>query len=288
MGGKDRLAEDDEVGGYDFDRDTMSPRTGFGLVGIIFIPLALVAALRRMRGTGNLTKTTTPVQRRNIAILLICGLGCILMCHIFLRWQSIGLWRLMPSIPVMAAAICGLGLEKFRYQLAALLVVGCSTLVFFTYDAGMMARRFEWMDNNWYLKKISASARQHGRRFEYQWVNEPRQDLFIREDYMCSQISQKFMERVDHGATIGFEGDANSLVYYLFGADFSNRVVPLNDATDPDRLSPPPEDAKYLVFEQGNNIDDGKVAWATHRGYAVVFRAFQETNCVFMGFKKNF
>lgn len=286
LGGQARLPEDVDDGALDFNRTTISPRSAFGLVGIVFFLPAIVAGLWQMRGRGDPRAPVTLVQRLNIAILLICGLGCFLAGHVFFRWQTIGFWRLMPALPVIAAALCGLLFSRRASQLLVLLVVAAGTLAFFAYDAGMMARRYPALADNWLLRKITASARQHGRSFLYRWLDGPWLEASIKEDYMDSEVPQKFLERIEPGATIGFVGDPNALMYYLFGPNFSNRIVPLNDAGALDRLLPPPDDAKYLVIEQTFNVEDNKIAWATNQGYALVFQAVQGTNRMFVGFQK--
>lgn len=284
IGGKNELGEDDYF--YSFQKEKISPRNACGLVGVIFLLPALVVSMQRMTGKGDSAGEVKSFHRINIALLLLFGFGYFLMCHIFLRWQSIGLWRLMPAFPVIVAPLFGLLMERFRYQLAALLMVIFSSLVFLTFDSGMITRRFASFDNNRFLKKLTEFGRQHSFKVEYQWMNEPPQDLVIREDYSVRQIAQKFLERVNHAAVIAFVGGVNSDMYYLFGRDFSNAVIPLNDSRNPGQLLPPPKNAKYLVFGEHYKIDADKIAWASSHGYLLVFQVFKENECIFMGFKK--
>ena len=284
IGGKNELGEDDDY--YNFQKENISPRSACGLVGVIFLLPALVAGVQRMTGRGDSAGKAGSFHRINIGLLLLFGTGYFLACHVFLRWQPIGLWRLMPAFPVIEAPLFGLLLERFRYQLAALLLVIFSSMLFLTFDSGMMARRFASPDDNRILKKLIEFGRHHSFTAEYQWVNEPAHDLFIGEDYCSRQIPQKFMERVDRATVIAFVGGVNSEAYYLFGRDFSNTVIPLNDSRNPGRLLSPPENAKYLVFGERCKIDADKVAWASSHGYLLVFQVFVEKRCVFMGFKK--
>jgi hypothetical protein len=285
IGGKNELSEDADY--YSFQKEKIAPRSACGLVGVFCLLPALVVSVRRMTGKGDRAgKVVESFHRINIALLLLFGFGYFLICHTLLRWQSIGLWRLMPVFPVIAAPLLGLLMERFRGQLAALLLVVFSTLLFLTFDAGIMARRFASLDDCRFLKKLTNSGRQHAFKVECQWTNEPPQDLLVREDYSSRQIEQKFMERVDRATTIAFVGDVNSDAYYLFGRDFSNTVIPLNDSRNLGQLLAPPENAKYLVFGERYKIDADKIAWASSRGYLLVFQALRENEPVFMGFTK--
>jgi hypothetical protein len=286
IGGKSELAEDNDAF-YSFQKKEISPRRACGLMGMIFLLPALVVSVRRMTIKGDSAGKLEPVHRINVALLLLFAFGYFLMCHTFLRWQSIGLWRLMPAFPVITAPLLGLLMEKFRYQLAALLVVIFSSLVFLIFDSGMMTRRFAMLDNNRYLKKLAELGNQHSLKVKYQWTNEPPQDLLIREDYSDRQIVQKFMERIEPATVIAFVGDANSEAYYLFGPDFSNKIIPLNDSRNPGQLQLPPANAKYLVFGDYYKIDADKITWASSHGYSLVFQVFNGNECVFMGFKNN-
>lgn len=285
IGGKNELSEDE--GFYSFQNEKISPGCAGGLVGVCFLLPALIVSLQRMMGKGDSAGKVKSFHRVNITLLLLFGLGYFLMCHIFLRWQSIGLWRLMPAFPVIVAPLFGLLMERFRCQLAALLLVVFSNLLFLTIDSVMMARRFAPLDGNRFLKTLTELGRQHGCKVEYQWVNEPSQDLFVREVYSSRQIAQKFLERVDPATTIAFVGSEDTDAYYFFGRDFSNTVIPLNDSRNPGRLLPLPENAKYLIFGERYKIDADKIAWASSHGYLSVFRVFRGNECVFMGFKKN-
>jgi hypothetical protein len=284
IGGKNKLGEDDIF--FNFEKEKISPRSACGLVGVIFLLPALVVSVQRMTGKSDSAGKVKSFHRINIALLLLFGLGYFLMCHMFLRWQSIGLWRLMPAFPVIAAPLFGLLMERFRYQLTALLMVIFSSLFFLTFDSGMMARRFASFDNNRFLKKLTEFGRQHSFKVEYQWMNESPQGLVIREDYSARQIQQKFLERVDHAAVIAFVGTVDSGAYYLFGRDFSNKLILLADSRNPDQLLTPPGNAKYLVFGRDCKIDADKIAWASSHGYLLVFQVFKENECIFAGFKK--
>ena len=284
IGGKNELGEDDVF--YNFQKEKISPRAATGLVGLIFLPPALVVGIRRMRGRNGPAGQTPPFHRTNIALLLLFGFGYFALCHIFLRWQSIGLWRLMPAFPVIIAPLFGLLLGRFRYRLAALLLVILSSLVFLVFDAGMMERRFAALDGNRFFKKLAGVGKQHAFTVTCQWTNQPPQELIIREDYSDRQIQQKFLEQVGHASVIAFVGGVNSDTYYLFGRDFSNTVIALNDSRNPGPLLPPPGNAEYLIFGEHYDIDADKIAWASNQGYSPVFQVSHGKECLFLGFKK--
>jgi hypothetical protein len=284
MGGKNELGEDGVF--YNFDKEKISPRAACGLVGVIFLLPALVIGARRVTAKIEPAGKVSPLPRTNIGLLLLFGFGYFITCHLILRWQSIGLWRLMPAFPVIMAPLFGLLLERFRYRFAALLLVILSSLAFLVSDASMMERRFPSLDNNRILKKLAGMGKQHSSKLICQWTNQPPQDLIVREDYSDREIQQKFLGQVDHAAVIAFVGGENSDAYYLFGRDFSNTVIELNDSRNPGPLSPPPGNAEYLVFGQHYDAGADKIAWASNQGYSPVFQVSSGKDCVFLAFKK--
>jgi len=284
-GGNMKLGEDEFF--FDFDKERISTRSACGLVGMVFLVPAMFVGARRMAGLGGSAGKTIPAHRLNIGLLLLFGLGYFLMCHMFLRWQSIGLWRLMPAFPLLGAPLIGLVMERRACQAAALLVVALSSILFLTYDAGMMARRFATNTDSAFFKRLASLSKPHGFTVECQWNNEAPQELLVQEDYGSRKIPLAFMERVEPSTVIAFVGGANSTAYAFFGRDFSNQVVPLVDIRKPDQLLAPPDNAQYLVFGEDYKADASDRAWAVNHGYTLVFQVFKNHECVFMAFKQN-
>jgi hypothetical protein len=217
------------------------------------------------------------------------------LCHAFLKSQNIGLWRLMPALPVLAAPVCGLLLEKRWQRLAVLALAGLCALVPVSRNLAMMGNRFaadklvsELESKSILQKFFTKIGKRPPMEVECQWDNETPQKALIHEPYNSREIALLFLRRARHPAVIAFAGGVCSDAYYFFGPDLSNQITPLVDIRKPEQLLEPPTNADYLVFAQNADIDPVKQnVWAMRRGYQPFLRVDSGNECLFLAFQKN-
>jgi len=268
LGGLDHLADDDDSN-YTFDQKSLTPRKGLGLVGIVFfipgVALGGVRCLQRNRLTG----AWPDPEQFNRALLVAMTLGSFALCHLMLRWQSIGLLRIMFPFIIAGAPLTAPFLEGRWGRLTALGLLVVSSAVFFTFWLGHVSRRLGWSGHP-SLKWIAKLQNDHGILLRYQWNDQAPCDLNVREDYTYREIYQKLVEGIRQPCRIGFVGHENSECVFLFGARFQNRVIPMVDGRSPDRLLEPPSDLDYLVAaDRFASIRP----WAAAHGFEEVFKA---------------
>ena len=284
LGGQAKLAED--TGFNTFNAEDRRPLKGCGWVGPLFLLPGIIIALGRWLGIRQFKPDGAESTRFATGLLLLFAVGSFVLPHAALRWQRIGVLRLMPAFSVLAAPFCALVLEKKWPRLAALAVLLVSTLVFLTYDLSMVGRRFELSARHGLFGKILRLGTQHGMTVEYQWGNQAPQTFFAREDYTSRSICQKFLEHVSSPAVIGFAGDVNGETVWLFGPGYRNKIVSLVDDRKPDQLLEPPAGVQYLLLA-GNRSGVG--AWAAQWGFQQFFQA-NSTNMYggyeFVGFER--
>jgi len=273
LGGQGTLAEDQ--GFNTFNPEDRRPLKGCGWAGPLFLLPGVIIAAGRCLRIRRFLSAVTESTRLNTCLVLLFAVGCFVVPHAVLRWQRIGLLRLMPAFSVFAAPLCALVLEKRWLRMMALAVLLLSTVMFVTYDLSMVGRRFDTSIQDGLFRKILRLGTEHGMTVEYQWGDQPPQTFFTREDYTSRSICQKFLEHVPSPAVIGFVGDVNGEIVWLFGPGYRNRVIPLVDDRKPDELLEPPADVDYLLFAERQRRP-GADAWASQRGFRQVFRAVSD------------
>lgn len=293
LGGKRELAEDDKSL---FNFQGLQPSGGIGLIGpLVVLPAFIYGVARLMRHRRRTSLEDKFPGSRDFLLLFLFVTGYSLLCHVFLKWQNIGLWRLMPAFPVLAVPVCGLLLEKRWHRIAVLTLVGLCALVSVSGNLAMMGNRFaadkleSELKNNGILQKFFSKA---GKRppleVECLWENEVPKKVLLHEFYNSREIALMFLQRARHPAVIAFAGGVLSDAYYFFGPDLSNQITPLVDIRKPEQLLEPPTNADYLVFAQNSDIDPVKQnLWAMRHGYKPFLQVNRERECLFLAFQKN-
>ena len=283
LGGQRRIADDDDEF-HSFDAKYRRPLKGCGWVGPLFLLPGLIIAAGRCLGIRRFMPNGAESTRFNTGLVLLFAAGSFVIPHAVLRWQEIGLLRLMPAFSILGACLCALVLEKKWMRVAALAVLLASTMVLVTYDLSMVGRRFETAVQDSLFRKILRLGTEHGTTIEYQWDNQPPQTFFTREDYTSRSICLKFLEHVPSPTVIGFAGGVNAETDWLFGPGYRNKVVPLVDDRKPDQLMEPPTDVEYLLFAERL---PGTDTWASQHGFQPFFRAVSDNGeWWFLGFKR--
>jgi hypothetical protein len=289
LGAKKELAE--EVN----DSSQFKAGSGFGLIGPLVILPAFIYGIVRFLRRGNQPGTEdTRSRRRDFFLLLVFAAGYAFLCHLFLKSQDIGVWRVMPAFPVLAAPVCGLLLEKGWQRTAVLTLTSLCALIVVSGNVVMMGNRFAadrlspGLENNRAIQKFfSKIGKPPPWKVECRWGNEAPRQALIHEPYNGRETALLFLQRARHPAVIAFAGSFESQAYGFFGPDFSNRILPLVDCREPDRLLDPPANADYLVFPQNSAIDPAtQTAWARQHGYRPFFRVDQQGACLFLSFEK--
>jgi len=290
LGGKKELAED--VNGFSH----FEVGSGFGLIGLLVIlPAFIYGAVRILRCRSKTSLEDKFPGSRDFLLLLLFVTGYALLCHVFLKSQDIGLWRVMPAFPVLAAPVCGLLLEKRWQRIAVLTLVGLCALVPASHNLVMMGNRFaadklvSELENKGIVQKFfSKVGKRPPLEVECQWGDEAPQKALLHEPYNIREIALMFLQRAKHPAVIAFAGSFLSDAYYFFGPDLSNHVASLVDSRKPDQLLEPPPNADYLVFERSFTIDPVKQnVWARQHGYTPFLRVDGAHKCLLLAFQKN-
>jgi hypothetical protein len=301
LGGRNELAEDDK-GFYNFQ--DLQPGVGIGLLGpLAVLPAFIYGTLRLLRGGYKTNLEDKLAGNMDLLLLFLFCTGYWFLCHVFLRSQSLGLWRLMPAFPILAAPVCGLLLEKRWPRMALLSLAGLCLLVPSYRDLIVMGNRFaankrvSKLEGSGLVQKFFPKIGKHQSwEVECQWENEAPQKAIIYEPFSSREIALMFLQKARHPAVVGFAGGVFSDAYYFFGPDLSNRIVPLVDFRQPEQLLEPPAQADYLVFAQNFAANFGQKAgiepvkqnlWAMRHGYRPFLQVNREGDCVFLSFEKN-
>ena len=267
LGGQKQLREDDEY--FSFGPKAIAPRRGAGLVGIAFLLPGLGVALwrvaRAVRGRRLRDAETAAI------VLVLLLIGMFFTCHVFFRWQWIGLLRLIPAFAIIGAPFAGFLLERRSLQLLALLLLLASTAVLLFFDLSLAGRRLAWVGQKPAFAWIYRFTNDHTQVVQCKARDRELRQLVIREDYTRREVIQTFLQSVHAPSVIAFAGDENFESYYLFGDHFQNRVVSLADCRNPGKLNQPQPGTDYLVI---SDCDDRLKDWAGLFGFTPVFEAF--------------
>ncbi len=245
LGGQERLAEDHEF--YSFTGKDLRPGQGFGLLGILFFVPGLIAGIAhacRRRPPGP-SGEGFPAS----GVLALITLGSCLTCYVVLRWQSIGLARLMIPCAVTGMPLAALLCERAWVRVAGAALLIISLGMYCTAGLGIAFRRLNTDDRFGLAKKLTNLQRDRSRAIEYRWQEGPPVSIRLREEFTHREIHQLFLSRIPEPAVFGMNGRVAAESYYLFGQGYSNRVVSLVDTRTPHRLLMPLS-VDYIVLEE--------------------------------------
>ena len=258
LGGKTSLPEDNPY--YSFEA---TPMKGFGPLGIVFLVPALVVgcalSIQAFRSERPLR-----AESLNVITLTTLAIAAFFMCHLILRWQSIGMVRLMLPILVAASPLTSLLFERRLLRLAALGLMPAIAAIYFVYWSGLVSRRTGRTDGA-FFKTIAKLQKDRLTVLRYQWKGQPERELLRREPHTYREVYDGVLQGLKQPCTIGFIGDENTECLYLFGDRAQNRIIPLVDASNEDHiLDAPTGGCDYIVaadlFEEAKQ-------WAEARGF---------------------
>ena len=266
LGGRERLAED--AGFHSVLERTFEPRKAFGLIGVLFLMPGMILAVMKVAQPG---VCAPPWSRERSASLLWMVIGAFVLGHAFLRWQSNGLYRVMPFFAVLAAPFCGLALARRWARVSALLVLALSLSVFALVNLSVVARRFDLSPSVASFARL-AGAKEWGRDGTFQAKGEAAGSLRVREGYTDREILQAALRDVPDGSRIGFVAGEGFESYYLFGPRLINEVTSLTDSNQPGRIIALPRPAPSFLVIQAP--DDARRRWAFEHGYESLAEAW--------------
>ena len=281
VGAQPELAEDNDF--YGLPDRALAPRAGLGLLGIAFFLPGLavgIACWVRPDRPGAPARGLGPQAG---AVLVLMAAGSFVLCHVVMRWQSIGLLRLCPGFMVVGAALAARLLERRWTRGAALGLLALSSALFFLFDLGLAARRWDGTHHGESRNPLARLQHDHEQAVEYQWADAPPQPLRLREAYSTYEIYDKLFEQAHQPEVFAFVGGQNAACFYLFGRHFENRVIPLVDARTPDRIAEPPPEVQYVVFGEA---DARAKDWAAARHFQAFFRVTKGDECVFAVYQR--
>jgi hypothetical protein len=272
LGAKSSLAEDDNY--FSFKPD---PMKGLGPLGIVFfVPALVVGCAQSVRAWRARSGSV------NVATLTALTIASFIMCHVILRWQSIGMVRLMFPFVIAGAPLAGLLFEKRVVRSFAVGLLMMVSAIFFVYLSGVVSRRLDLRDGALF-KAIAKLQNQHATLLRYRWNDQPTREVVQREDFTLREVYTVVLGGFRQPCTIGFIGNENSQCLYLFGNQAQNRIVPLVDAREEEQImeAPTPE-LDYVVA--ADRFDRAKT-WAETHGFEQVFTCSDEKGQVALAFK---
>jgi hypothetical protein len=269
LGARAVLKEDDDY--YSFNQRFLTPQKGIGVLGPGFLAPALAAAFLSLR------KSKIP-PRHAVALktVIIVGLGSFVLCHIILRWQSVGVLRLIPPFAILSAPLFAILLRNKWLRIWAAILLFGSITVFTVLGTGLVARRFDW-STNFLISRIRAMQNSHQLEAKYAWgINTP-VSFQMREDFTKKELYDLFMSRIPQPTNFGFLGGMNAESYFLFGQQFKNRVRSLVDCRAPTAILAVPDDVDYVVWDDFASLPD---SWLQAQQFAPFFQASNNQNGV--------
>ena len=283
MGGIDVIRDDVPASssaglttGCHFSEESITPRKGLGLAGLFFFLPGLVLAVRRCARDGR-----TDGYRWNTVGLLSATVGVFLLSHVFLRWQAIGLLRLVPAFLVVGAPLAALALETKTSRLLALATLGVSVAALSVFCLGTAARRLDSrMPLPGWILRLQNS---HEQPLRIEWPNRPVESLLVKENYTRREVYERIWRELPQPAVVGLIGDYDSEFYPLFGCGFANRVVSLRDTRSPEALLDPPVELQVIMLA---DYTETRVAWVLEREYELICRVYDGNFCVLAVFRK--
>lgn len=289
LGGRKELAED--VGGSAH----FAVGSGFGLIGpVVILPAFFYGAVRFLRARNEAGRKDKVPASRNFWLLLLFVTGYASLCHVLLKSQDIGLWRVMPAFPVLAAPVCGLLLEGPWRRSIALMLAGLCALIPIAGNLVMVENRIganepaTRQESGGVVQRLYAKiGKPPPMEVECQWGNEAPRKALLHEPYNNREIVLLFLQKARHPTVIALAGGFTSRAYYFFGPDLSNRVTSLVDFAKHGQLLEPPSDTGYLVFLPGCGIDTATQSlWAARHDYEQFLRVEAKGEILFASFQK--
>jgi hypothetical protein len=272
LGGKSSLAEDDNY--FLFKPD---PMKGLGPLGIVFFVPALIAGCAQSVRASRARSGSV-----NVATLTALSIASFVMCHVILRWQSIGMVRLMFPFVIAGAPLAALLFEKRVIRVCALGLLMVVSAVFFVYLSGVVSRRLDRSDGA-FFKAIAKLQNQHATLLHYRWDDKPAREVIRREDFNLHEVFAIVLAGFRQPCTIGFIGNENSECLYLFGQQAQNRIVPLVDAREEEQImEAPTAEIDYVVA--ADRFERAKT-WAETHGFEQIFTCSDEKGEVALAFK---
>jgi hypothetical protein len=267
----------------------MRPRMGFGLLGtFLFVPGVIFGLCRCFAPQ----RTDSGSQWTKIFILVLMTCGTFLLGHILLRWQSIGIVRIMPLFLMAGAPLSAPLLEKSCMRIVGITLLGLSGIMLATLSIGSAARRWNCEKDVYILRNIGKLQKNHNEfQVDYIWLGQTTQRVILK-DNIIKTLYATFMSRISQPTVFGFVGGVNSSFYYLSGRDFDNIILPLTDTRKPDQFFEPSDYIEYIVFDDYKSgrhwwvLDSEIDKWCLKRGYLPFFKANNSGKCFFAVFKK--
>ncbi|MFC1851804.1 hypothetical protein ACFL27_16555 [candidate division CSSED10-310 bacterium] len=273
MGANHVLAEDE--GFYQLNETSFAPRQGLGLLGIVFfMPGVAVGTVMCMKRRQNVSGMN-PFRRRKCFVLVLFCTGTFLFGHAFLRWQSIGILRLLPLFLIAGAPLCAFLFGKRWLRLVALVMLLVSTWLYGVFMIGMTVRRVDLASGQPWFAQLARLQQVHNVTVDCQWKNDPVEKLAAREvHYTKRELYLALLRYLPKPVTIGVVGGSNTEIVWLFGPHYQNRIIPLVDCRQPERVLAPPEKCQFVVVDgkKVTTFDD----WAAAHGFLIVFQATQD------------
>ncbi|HUS36381.1 MAG TPA: hypothetical protein VM680_13605 [Verrucomicrobiae bacterium] len=259
-----------------------APARGYGILGSLLLVPALVVGLIR-GGRALMAPKPVPDASFATASLTFLAIAAFFMVHLVLRWQSIGLLRLMFPFAALAAPLTALLLERKMVRAAALFLLFITAALVSVYSIGLSARRLDLAERPLF-RKIATLQNDRSYLVRYQWAGKEAREYRVREDYTQREIHRLILSGLQQPATIGVIGHGNTESVYLFGDRFQNRIVPLVDCREEQKiLDLPAKDLDYVIV-----LDKFDVAktWAAARGFESVFDCVADKGQIAQVFKR--
>lgn len=272
LGGCKDLPEDNEF--YRFSGFGIAPRRALGLLGIIvFIPGIAMATLKSMR--KNLPATISEQSLFAMRVLVAFTTGSFLLCHLLLRWQSIGLLRLLFPLVISGASVCALILRSKWFRSLGLITLLVSNFIFLGLMLGLLGRRLDAKESRG-LTLLSSFGRPHSATAVAKQPGKPERLLQIREDYSNRELCKEALKAVVESSVIGVVGDANTDCVFLFGPRFKNRIIPLVDCRNPGVIVNPYCRLDYVAVL--SDFNQAK-SWAVSHGFSKILEISTGSSC---------
>lgn len=241
LGGQRQLAEDDDY--YSFQPEVLTTRKGMGLLGMVFFLPGIGVALYRCWSVRGAVRNPA---WHNTVLLVVMSVGAFVLCHLVLRWQGIGVLRLMYPFVIAGAPLASLLLARRWLRGTALLLLLVSAAMFSTFWLGNVSRKLGWHGSGM-ARLMARLQNNHVLPVQCQWQGQPARELIMQEDYTYREIYDELLAGIQQPGTFGLIGNLNAECNFLFGRRFQNRVVPLVDSRASDRIIEPAEGLDYLV-----------------------------------------
>jgi hypothetical protein len=277
LGGHASLPEDDDY--YSFRPE---PQRGLGILGIAFFIPALILGSSRSLSLLRHGPTALSPHAFTILALALLAIAAFVVCHVLLRWPTIGLLRLMFPFLIAGAPLTALLFERKWLRIPALALLMISAGMFSVFWMGNAGRRMGWTEKP-FFQKLARLQNPHTLPVRYSWKGQSAREFIAKEDFSMREIHSTFLAGIASPATIGFIGNGNSECYYLFGPHAENRIVPLVDTRDEDNIMDVPSVSLDYV------VADSKFAqareWAQANGFEEAFTSSTEKGEYVVAFK---